>query len=227
VQIHGGNGFVRDYSAERHYRDVRVDRIFEGTNEINRLLVPGMLIKRALKGGLPLIAAARALQDELLTPRAPSGPTPGGTGGDAGDPLAVSRQTVQATKKTALMVLGLAMQTYGDKLADEQEVVMLASDVIMAAFAADSATLRAEHAKHARDPLAALHADAASVLAHDAGLAADTFARTAIAAMTSGDEQRTMLAALKRILKVGPINTIAARRRIADAIAERKRYIFV
>jgi hypothetical protein len=125
------------------------------------------------------------------------------------------------------MVLGLAMQTYGDKLADEQEVVMLASDVIMAAFAADSATLRAEHAKHARDPLAALHADAASVLAHDAGLAADTFARTAIAAMTSGDEQRTMLAALKRILKVGPINTIAARRRIADAIAERKRYIFV
>jgi alkylation response protein AidB-like acyl-CoA dehydrogenase len=226
VQIHGGNGFVRDYSAERHYRDVRVDRIFEGTNEINRLLVPGMLIKRALKGGLPLIAAARALQDELLTPRAPAGPASGGTAGDAGDPLAVSRQTVQAMKKTALMVLGLAMQTYGDKLADEQEVVMLASDVIMGAFAADSATLRAEHARQARDPLAALHADAAAVLTHDAGLAADTIARTAISAMTSGDEQRTMLAALKRILKVGPVNTVAARRRVADAVTERKKYVF-
>jgi hypothetical protein len=124
------------------------------------------------------------------------------------------------------MVLGLAMQTYGDKLADEQEVVMLASDVIMATFAADSATLRAEHATHARDPLAALHTDAAAVLTHDAGLFADTLARTAIAAMTSGDEQRTMLAALKRFLKVGPINTVAARRRIADAVTARKRYIF-
>ena len=71
MQIHGGNGFVRDYPAEQHYRDARVNRIFEGTNEINRLLVPGMLIKRALKGGLPIIAAARALQDELLGPPAP------------------------------------------------------------------------------------------------------------------------------------------------------------
>jgi alkylation response protein AidB-like acyl-CoA dehydrogenase len=226
VQIHGGNGFVRDYSAERHYRDVRVDRIFEGTNEINRLLVPGMLIKRALKGGLPLIAAARALQDELLTPRSPAGLGSVGTTGDSGDPLAVSRHTVQAMKKTALMVLGLAMQTYGDKITDEQEVVMMASDAIMAAFAAESATLRAERAAHARDPLAALHADAASVLAHDAGLATDALARTAIAAMASGDEQRTMLAALKRILKVGPINTVAARRRIADAVTEKKGYIF-
>jgi hypothetical protein len=97
----------------------------------------------------------------------------------------------------------------------------------MAAFAADSSTLRAGHARQVRDPLATLHADAAAVLTHDAGLAADTLARTAIAAMTSGDEQRTMLAALRRILKVGPVNTVAARRRIADAITERKRYIFV
>jgi hypothetical protein len=96
----------------------------------------------------------------------------------------------------------------------------------LAAFAAESATLRAERAAHARDPLAALHADAASVLAHDAGLATDALARTAIAAMASGDEQRTMLAALKRILKVGPINTVAARRRIADAVTEKKGYIF-
>src|SRR6185436_6937456 len=119
VQIHGGNGFVRDYPAERHYRDARVNRIFEGTNEINRLLVPGMLAKRAIKGGLPLIAAAKALQNELLTPPVMAGGGPDG-------PLDVERRTVAGMKKTALMILGLAMQTYGEKLSDEQEILMLA-----------------------------------------------------------------------------------------------------
>src|SRR5438132_4172120 len=98
VQIHGGNGFVRDYPAERHYRDARVNRIFEGTNEINRLLIPGMLIRRALKGGLPLIPAARRLMDELLTPSAPE------LGGDAA--LEPQKRAVAAMKKVALMVLG-------------------------------------------------------------------------------------------------------------------------
>ena len=105
VQIHGGNGFVRDYPAERHYRDARVNRIFEGTNEINRLLIPGMLAKRAVKGRLPIIAAARALQDELLSPAA-------GAPGDG--PLDAARLAVTGMKKTALMVLGTAMQTYGE-----------------------------------------------------------------------------------------------------------------
>ncbi len=135
VQIHGGNGFVRDYPAERHYRDARVNRIFEGTNEINRLLVPGMLAKRALKGGLPLIAAARRLQDDLLTP-APAEPP-----SDA--PLENERRSVAAMKKVALMVLGTAMQTYGDKLADEQEVLSGAADIIIDTYAAESAVLRA------------------------------------------------------------------------------------
>ena len=116
VQIHGGNGFVRDYPAERHYRDARVNRIFEGTNEINRLLVPGMLVKRALKGGLPLIAAAKRLQDELLTPV-------DGVRAGLGERSARDRAANgPAMKKTSLMVLGLAMQTYGDALAHEQEV---------------------------------------------------------------------------------------------------------
>src|SRR3954471_7167636 len=127
VQIHGGNGFVRDYPAERHYRDARVNRIFEGTNEINRLLIPGMLARRALKGGLPLIPAAKRLMDEIMTPAAPET--------DAA-PFDAERRAVAAMKKTALMVLGTAMQTYGDALADEQEVLLCAADIVIEAFAA-------------------------------------------------------------------------------------------
>jgi alkylation response protein AidB-like acyl-CoA dehydrogenase len=228
VQIHGGNGFVRDYPAERAYRDARVNRIFEGTNEINRLLVPGMLIKRALKGGVPLVAAAKRLQDELLAP--PAGSAAAGTA-----PADLLAGTVAGMKKTAVMVLGLAMQTYGTALEQQQEVLMLASDIMMDTFMAESALLRASHAgttDAARATLdvassrASLHADAAAVLTHDAGLRVDGWARTAIQAMTSGDTQRTMLAALRRLLKIAPVDTIAARRRIADAVADRKGYIF-
>src|SRR5205814_9566215 len=108
VQIHGGNGFVRDYPAERHYRDARVNRIFEGTNEVNRLLIPGMLARRAARGDLPVIAAARALQDELMRPAAMPGAD------DA--PLGEEGRAIQGYKKAALMVIGTAMQTYGQKL---------------------------------------------------------------------------------------------------------------
>src|SRR5262245_52216816 len=108
VQIHGGNGFVRDYPAERHYRDARVNRIFEGTNEINRLLIPGMLIRRALKGSLPLIAAAKKIQDEILTPPVPALSDATSFGDE--------RRAITAMKKTALMVIGTALQTYGEKL---------------------------------------------------------------------------------------------------------------
>ena len=135
VQIHGGNGFVEDYPAERHYRDARVNRIFEGTNEINRLLVPGMLARRAVKGGLPLIAAARRLQDELLTVAPAEAPADG--------PLESERRAVAAMKKVALMVLGTAMQTYGDTLAEQQEVLSGTADILMDVYAAESVVLRA------------------------------------------------------------------------------------
>src|SRR5713226_8211951 len=117
IQVHGGNGYVKDYPAERHFRDARVNRIFEGTNEINRLLIPGMLIRRAVKGDLALIPAAKALQDELMGPPSMPSMTDDGV-------LADERRAVEAFKKTALMVVGLAMQTYGEKLTDEQEVLM-------------------------------------------------------------------------------------------------------
>ena len=219
VQIHGGNGFVADYPAERRYRDARVNRIFEGTNEINRLLVPGMLIKRGLKGGLPLIKAARAVQEELLSVAPPDAAAPDG-------PLAQELRLAAALKKASLVAVGLAMETYGEALQHEQEALMLLSDIMMEAFAAESATLRALSAEAAAHPLAALQAEAAAVAAHDSGLRAEASARTLLGSMLSGDALRTSLAGLRRILKVPPTNTVAARRRLADAMAERRGYPF-
>ncbi len=219
VQIFGGNGFVHDYPAERRYRDARVNRIFEGTNEINRLLVPTMLLKRAMKSALPLLRAAQAVQDELLS----VAPSPGGAGDE---PLGQERRTVAALRKTALVALGLAATTYGDALAQEQEVLMLISDIVMETFAAESATLRAAQAVKAGHPAAALQCDAAVVYTHDAALRVDAYARTLLAAMLTGDVLRTSLAGLRRILKTPPVNTILPRRRLADATARRKGYVF-
>jgi alkylation response protein AidB-like acyl-CoA dehydrogenase len=219
VQIHGGNGFVKDYPAERHYRDARVNRIFEGTNEINRLLVPGMLARRAVKGSLPLIAAARRLQDELLTPGVPE---PAGDG-----VLEHERRAVAAMKKTALMVLGTAMQTYGEKLADEQEVLSAAADIIIDVYAAESAVLRAITAGAGSNASAGrLHVDLASVFVNDASGRVEIAARNALAAMAEGDMLRTLLAALRRVMKVSPVNAVALRRRVADAVVEKKGYPF-
>jgi alkylation response protein AidB-like acyl-CoA dehydrogenase len=217
VQIHGGNGFVKDYSAERYYRDARVNRIFEGTNEINRLLIPGMLVRRGLKGELRLVAAAKALQDELLS--AP----PGTARASEEAPLDEEARAVAACKKVALIVLGTAMQTYGQKLSDEQEVLGYAADILIDAFAADSAVLRAR--KAAGGEHAELHHAAAAVFVHDAALRVEQAARSALAAMAEGDTLRTLLAALRRVLKPAPVNTVALRRILADAVVARGRYI--
>ena len=213
VQIHGGNGFVRDYPAERHYRDARVNRIFEGTNEINRMLIPGMLIRRALKGGLPLIAAAKRLQDELLTP-SPSQPPGDGR-------LDAERVAVSAMKKAGLMLLGTAMQTYGEKLTDQQEVLMGTADVLIDVYSAESALLRAIDT-----PAGSLHEAAAQVFVSDAAARVELTTRATLAGMADGDNLRMLLAALRRVMKVAPINTVALRRRIADDVVERKAYPF-
>jgi alkylation response protein AidB-like acyl-CoA dehydrogenase len=220
VQVHGGNGFVRDYPAERHYRDARVNRIFEGTNEINRLLIPGMLARRAVKGSLPLIPAAKKLQDELLTPPL------AGAGSDA--PLDAEHRTIAALKKTALMVLGTAMQTYADKLPDQQEVLSLASDIVMDVFLAESALVRAAQAGRGggEQTSPAVQVAAARVFVNDAAGRVEIAARSALAAMTEGDMLRTLLAALRRILKPSPVNTVALRHVVADAAVERKGYPF-
>jgi alkylation response protein AidB-like acyl-CoA dehydrogenase len=203
VQIHGGNGFVHDYPAERHYRDARVNRIFEGTNEINRLLIPGMLIRRSVKGDLPLIAAAKKLQDEVLS---------AGVAGE--DPIA-------SFKKVALMAIGLALQRYGDQLAEQQEVMLAIADIVIAAACAESAALRA-----AASPAAPLHGDAAAIVINDASMEIEHSAKRLLAAIAEGDTLRTQLAALRRLLKVTPIDTVSRGRRIADETVRRGSYIF-
>jgi alkylation response protein AidB-like acyl-CoA dehydrogenase len=218
VQIHGGNGYVKDYPAERFYRDARVNRIFEGTNEINRMLIPGMLIRKALKGELPLIAAAKKLQDELLTPSAPS------IGFGDGGRLEEETKAVAAFKKVVLMVLGTAMQTYGQKLTDEQEILSYIADIVIDTYAAESAVLRAKDAGAMRQK--DLHEDAVRVFVNDAAQRVEMAARSALAAMSDGDTLRTLLAALRRTLKVAPVNTVAPRRRLAEATTAKGGYIF-
>ena len=217
VQIHGGNGFVKDYSAERYYRDARVNRIFEGTNEINRMLIAGMLIRRALKGEIGLIPAAKRLQDELLSPTGASLSTEEG--------LEADLRTVACFKKVALMVLGTAMQTYGQKLADEQEVLCAAADILIDTYAAESAVLRARDAISSARADAALHEAAARVFVNDATQRVQAVALTALTAMAEGDTLRTLLAALRRVLKSTPVNTVALRRTLADATVARASYI--
>jgi alkylation response protein AidB-like acyl-CoA dehydrogenase len=218
IQIHGGNGYVRDYPAERHFRDARVNRIFEGTNEINRLLIGGMLARRAMKGDIGLIPAALALRDELAAPAAIAVPDTG--------LLAAEAQSVAALKKVAIMVFGLAMQTCGQSLQDEQEILMHAADILIDVYTAESAVLRARAAAGDRVPNAPLHADTARLFVNDAVMRVEVSARQALAAMTDGDTLRTTLAGLRRLLKALPINTVVLRRHIADEAVTRGGYPF-
>ncbi len=211
---------MKDYAAERHYRDARVNRIFEGTNEINRLLIPGMLIRRALKGDLPLIAAAKQLQDDILSPSAPGG------GAGEGDTLDEELRIVGAFKKVILMTLGTAMQTYGEKLTDEQEVLGYIADILIDTYAAESAVLRARQAVAAARDETGLHESAVRVFVNQAAQRVEMTARSALAAMSEGDTLRTLLAALRRVLKVTPVNTVALRRQLAEAAVARGGYMF-
>jgi hypothetical protein len=158
--------------------------------------------------------------DEMLAPPSMEGPS------DA--PLDAERRAVAAMKKVALMVLGTAMQTYGMKLQDEQEVLIAAADIVIDAYASESAVLRALRLADARSGQAAreLHEAAARTYVNDAAARIEASAKTALAAMADGDTLRTLLAALRRLLKVTPINTVALRRQLADATVERRGYLF-
>jgi len=219
LQIHGGNGFVHDYPAEGHYRDARVNRIFEGTNEINRLLIPGMLMKKALKGDLPLMQAAKTLQDEIMSP---SMSVPD----DSDGVLASEARACGAFKKVVLLVAGTAMQRYGTKIEQEQEVLSFLADILIDTYSSESAVLRAQAAAAGKLPAAELHQDAAKVAVNEAAGRIELSARSALAAMADGDVLRTQLAALRRLLKVTPVNTVVLRRRLADATVAKGGYIF-
>jgi alkylation response protein AidB-like acyl-CoA dehydrogenase len=220
VQIHGGNGFTEDYPAEGVYRDCRVNRIFEGTNEINRLLIPGQLIKRAMKGGLPLFAAAMKLQEELL-----AGPSFDSDEDDA--PLAKERKSAANAKKVALMLLGSAAQKFQAALTEQQMILCWAADVIIETFLIDSAigrTAKLIGRDGADKHQAAI--DATQLYTHDALNRIEVAARNALAAIFEGDELRMALSALKRFTKQEPINTAAIRERLADKVVEAGGYIF-
>ena len=219
LQIHGGNGFVHDYPAEGHYRDARVNRIFEGTNEINRLLIPGMLMKKALKGELPLLAAAQQLQDEIMSPSMALPET-------SDEPLLDETRACTVFKKVVLLVAGTAMQRYGTKLEQEQEVLSYLADILIDAYTAESAVLRARDAAARKLANADAHADAARVTTNEAAGRIELAARSCLAAMAEGDTLRTQLAALRRLMKVTPVNTVAMRRRLADATVAKGSYLF-
>jgi alkylation response protein AidB-like acyl-CoA dehydrogenase len=219
VQIYGGYGFHEDYPVARGYRDSRVNRIFEGTNEINRMLIIQMLMKRAVAGSLPLMAAGAKLQEEILS-GAPMEDSPDGQ-------WAEERRIVQGAKKVFLLAAGAALQKYRDRLADQQEIIGALADIVLEIYPMESALVRAEKAAAARgsDSSAAIAA-AARVLLQDGAGRIEASARTALAASVEGDMLRTQLAVLRRMIKRETADTIALRRAIAEAVINANGYPF-
>ncbi|HVF50097.1 MAG TPA: acyl-CoA dehydrogenase family protein [Pyrinomonadaceae bacterium] len=220
VQIFGGYGYSADYPADRAYRDSRINRIFEGTNEINRMLIPGMLMRRAMGGKLALLPAAQKLMDEVLSPSMQSLDEDETT-------LANELRLARNAKKVALMVLGTAAQKYMTALAEQQEILMGAADIIMDAYAMESAILRAQKLTAAQgEEAAARYLDIVRVFCNDAIERIEANAKNTLAAMSEGDELRTLLAALRRFVKNTPMNTVAARQRIAGVLVEANKYTY-
>ncbi len=218
VQIFGGYGYHEDYPVARAYRDSRVNRIFEGTNEINRMLIIQMLMKRAMGGALPLVPAAMRLADEVLSAPAVEEPPEG--------PLGAELRTVARAKKAFLLAAGTAVQRFREKLADEQEIVAALANVVMEIYAMESATLRAAQALARQDSAAPAMADAARLVVYDGMDQIEKQARTALEATAEGDTLRTQLAVLKRFSKREAVDTIGLRRNVAAAVLAAERYPF-
>jgi alkylation response protein AidB-like acyl-CoA dehydrogenase len=200
VQIHGGYGFHQDYAVERAYRDSRINRIFEGTNEINRMLATGMLIKRAQRGRLGLVEAVKKLEGEALNP-------------------AANVDVVLGAKNAALLCIGVAYRKFLNALEDQQEVLAGITDVAMHAFALESVVLRAAKSGSS---IASLYA---AVFQEEAMRAVDDAARTVLSACADGDTLRTQLAALRRFTRRESADLIGLRRQIAARLLEAGRYI--
>ena len=217
VQIHGGYGFMQEYPIERAYRDARIQRIFEGTNEINRLLVPGTLVKKALKGDLPLFQKALALQEEImmLMPEEP---------GD--ELLAQEKYLVKNAKKIALLAAGLAAQKYGKALETEQEVLANIADIISDVYAMESVVLRTEKAM-AKDG-----ADKSKqkllytqIFCQEAFNHIEAVAKETLVAVEQGDTLRMMLSTLRKLTRHTPINVVAKKREAADVLIAAERFV--
>ncbi len=210
VQIHGGYGYSAEYDVERYYRDARINRIFEGTNEINRLLSVDMLLKRAMKGELPLMQKVQALMSELMG--MPS------FGADEDDSfLAAEKKMADNAKKAALFLAGVGVQKFMNKLEEQQELLGMAADLLTYAYVMESMLLRTlKVARDQGEDAAELMAKMTRVFCHDAMEQIGVIGKTALAAMETGDNLLTMMAAIRRLTKHQPVNTIALRREIAD-----------
>jgi butyryl-CoA dehydrogenase len=214
VQIHGGYGFHQDYAVERAYRDARINRIFEGTNEINRLLTMGMLLKRAAKGRLPMMpaveAAVKAVSQQTFSDTAKG-------------PLAAAKNQLARAKQVALFCAGVAYRRFQHELEQQQEVSAAISDMVMEIFAAESALLRTE--KLLAQGRGAVAQSMSEVLTHDAVSNAGRHAMTALAACTEGAALEEQLKAVGRTLQGKPVNTVALRRAIAAKLRAAERYV--
>jgi alkylation response protein AidB-like acyl-CoA dehydrogenase len=217
VQIYGGYGFVEEYPAERAYRDARINRIFEGTNEINRLIITGFLLKRAMSGQLPLMPAIKKLMDEVL-----SGPS---VGEELEGPLAEERKLVMSAKKLGLFVAGAATQKYMQAIQDQQEVMGAIADIVIETYAMESAVLRAQKiAERNGENAASLPIAMTRVYLSQAMEKIEAAAKKVIVAVADGDMLRTQSAILRRLAKHEPFNTIELRQQIAQRVIERGKY---
>jgi alkylation response protein AidB-like acyl-CoA dehydrogenase len=216
VQIHGGYGYSQEYAVEQAYRDSRINRIFEGTNEINRLIIPATLLRKAQKGEIPLIQAAMKLQEELLMPSLPE---------ESDELLAKETLAIENLKKVFLLVAGSAAQKYGDKLIKEQEILGRMADMVDEVFAAESALLRAKK-------IAAKKGEAAAALAitmtrcyvSDLVPRFDAWAKEVIAAMEEGDTRRTLFSVLRKLTRYEQENVFVMKREIADTVYKTNKY---
>ena len=220
LQVYGGMGYSADAPMDRAYRDSRINRIFEGTNEINRMLILDMYLKRAMKGELDLLGPATAVGKEILS-------IPDFSSNDDDIMFAAEKKAIKNMKKAALMIAGAAVQKFMMKLSHEQEILMNVADMITEVYAAESALLRVEKLIGIKgEEAVSLQKDMALVYLQDAVMKCNQAGREAIQSFAEGDELRVMLMGLKRFTKIDPINTKDARRRVADALLAENKYIF-
>jgi butyryl-CoA dehydrogenase len=217
VQVYGGYGFVEEYPAERAYRDSRVNRIFEGTNEINRMIITGWLLKRAMSGQLALLPAIKKTMDEVM-----SGPSFDELAGT----LTAEQKIVSNAKKLSMLVAGAASQKYMQKLADQQEIMGAIADMVIETFAMDSCLLRARKFIEVNgEPKSSLVIAMTQVYIAAAMSTLEAAAKKVIAAVAEGDMMRTQIAIVRRLVKHEPVNVIALQEQIAARVIETGKYV--